>query len=109
MALADLFLLTRARQRIRRLANQLAHNSHRSAWQRVSGQITGMNRQEARGYLRARVAATLSRELRAMGYRKLSARPRHDAQAEGAIEEFKKTSPRAGKRPHARRASTATR
>src|SRR5262245_32073174 len=32
---------------------------------------------------------TLSRELRAMGYRKLSARPRHHAQAEGAIEDFK--------------------
>ena len=30
---------------------------------------------------------TLSRELRKMGYRKLSARPRHHAQAEGAIEE----------------------
>jgi Winged helix-turn helix len=27
-----------------------------------------------------------------MGYRKLSARPRHHAQAEGAIEDFKKTS-----------------
>src|ERR1019366_8989072 len=38
---------------------------------------------------------TLSRELRAMGYRKLSARPRHHAQAVGAIEDFKKTSPRA--------------
>src|SRR5262249_21950886 len=38
---------------------------------------------------------TLSRELRAMGYRKLSARPRHHAQAEGAIGDFKKTSPRA--------------
>jgi hypothetical protein len=35
---------------------------------------------------------TLSRELRKMGYRKLSARPRHHAQAEGAIETFKKTS-----------------
>ena len=35
---------------------------------------------------------TLSRELRAMGYRKLSARPRHHAQAAGAIEDFKKTS-----------------
>jgi hypothetical protein len=32
----------------------------------------------------------LSRELRAMGYRKLSARPRHHEQAEGAIEDFKK-------------------
>jgi transposase len=31
---------------------------------------------------------TLSRVLRAMGYRKLSARPRHHAQAEGAIEDF---------------------
>jgi transposase len=38
---------------------------------------------------------TLSRELRAMGYRKLSARPRHHAQAEGAIEDFKKVSLRA--------------
>ena len=36
---------------------------------------------------------TLSRELRAMGYRKLSARPRHHAQAEGAIETFKKKFP----------------
>ena len=38
---------------------------------------------------------TLSRQLRAMGYRKLSARPRHHAQAESAIEDFKKVSPRA--------------
>jgi transposase len=35
---------------------------------------------------------TLSRELRAMGFRKLSARPRHHEQAEGAIEDFKKIS-----------------
>ncbi len=34
---------------------------------------------------------TLSRELRAMGYRKLSARPCHHAQAAGAIEDFKKS------------------
>ena len=38
---------------------------------------------------------TLSRELRAMGYRKLSARPRHHAQAAGAVEDCKKTSQRA--------------
>ncbi len=37
---------------------------------------------------------TLSREVRAMGYRKLSARPKHHAQGPGAIEAFKKTSPR---------------
>src|SRR6478752_5012841 len=43
---------------------------------------------------RVRVARqTLSRELRAMGYRKLSARPRHHAQVDGAIEAFKKISP----------------
>src|SRR6186997_584182 len=36
---------------------------------------------------------TLGRELRAMRYRKLSARPRHHGQAEGAIEEFKKSLP----------------
>ena len=41
---------------------------------------------------------TLSRELRSLGYRKLSARPRHHAQAEGAIEDFKKASPRAWRR-----------
>ena len=41
---------------------------------------------------------TLSRQLRAMGYRKLSARPRHHAQAEGAIADFKKVSPRASTR-----------
>ena len=33
---------------------------------------------------------TLSRDLRAMGYRKLSARPRHHAQAAGAIEALEK-------------------
>lgn len=36
---------------------------------------------------------TLGRELRAMGFRKLSARPRHYAQNPEAIEAFKKTSP----------------
>jgi transposase len=49
---------------------------------------------------------TLSRELRAMGYRKLSARPRHHAQAEGAIEEYKKTSPRSLTKSRARKASS---
>jgi transposase len=51
---------------------------------------------------------TLSRELRRMGFRKLSARPRHHAQAEGAIEAFKKVSPRAWTRSRASRASAAT-
>ncbi len=37
--------------------------------------------------------ATMSRELNALGYRKISARPRHHAQNEFAIEDFKKTSP----------------
>jgi len=48
---------------------------------------------------------TLSRELRAMGYRKLSARPRHHAQVAGAIENFKKTSPRAWMKSRAKRPS----
>ena len=52
---------------------------------------------------------TLSRELRAMGYRKLSARPRHHAQAEGAIEDFKKTSQRAWMKSRAKRQSTLAR
>ena len=38
---------------------------------------------------------TLSRELRALGYRKLSARPRHHAKSEAAVAAFKKSSPRA--------------
>jgi transposase len=52
---------------------------------------------------------TLSREMRAMGYRKLSARPKHHAQAEGAIETFKKTSPPRWQASRASRASASTR
>jgi len=51
---------------------------------------------------------TLSRELRALGYRKLTARPRHHAQAEGAIEDFKKASPPAWRRSPGTSASTVT-
>ena len=36
---------------------------------------------------------TVSRELHALGYRKLTARPRHQAQEKGTRETFKKTSP----------------
>jgi transposase len=52
---------------------------------------------------------TLSRELRAIGYRKLSARPKHHAQAQGAIEAFKKTSPPRWQASRATRASASTR
>src|ERR1700675_4382767 len=52
---------------------------------------------------------TLSRELRAMGYRKLSARPRHHAQAAGAIEDFKKSSQRACMKSRAKKQSTSAR
>jgi transposase len=50
---------------------------------------------------------TLSRVLRAMGLRKLSARPRHHAQNPEVLEAFKKTSPPAwrGSRSERRRAS----
>ncbi len=48
---------------------------------------------------------TLGRELRAMRYRKLSARPRHHTQAEGAIEAFKKTGLRYWRRSRANTAS----
>jgi transposase len=37
---------------------------------------------------------TLSREVRALGYRKLSARPRHHARSDAAVADFKKVSPR---------------
>jgi transposase len=52
---------------------------------------------------------TLGRELRALGYRKLSARPRHHAQAEGAIEHFKKASLRSWQRSRGRKASSRPR
>ena len=48
---------------------------------------------------------TLGRELKTMGYRKLSARPRHHAQAAGAVEAFKKVSPTSWRRSRERRAS----
>jgi len=48
---------------------------------------------------------TLGRELRAMGYRKLSARPRHHAQAEGAIGLFERPSPPRWRKSRAMRAS----
>ena len=48
---------------------------------------------------------TLSRVVRAMGYRKLSARPKHHAQAEGAIELFKKASPQRWRASRQTRAS----
>jgi len=47
---------------------------------------------------------TLSRELRAMNYRKLSARPRHHAQAEGATDLFKTASQPVWTRSRARKA-----
>jgi transposase len=49
---------------------------------------------------------TLSRELRAIGYRKLSARPRHHAQAAGAIEDFKKVCRSAWRRSGMKKASS---
>jgi transposase len=48
---------------------------------------------------------TLSRELRAIGYRKLSARPRHHAQKAGAVETFKKSGPPHWQRSRTNRAS----
>ena len=49
---------------------------------------------------------TLSRELRALGYRKLSARPRPYAQNEHAAAAFKKRSPTAWRRSHRRSAAS---
>ena len=49
---------------------------------------------------------TLSRELRKMGFRKLSARPRHHEQREGAVEHFKKAFPRLWRRSRRLTAST---
>jgi transposase len=46
---------------------------------------------------------TLSRELRNMGFRKLSARPRHQAKDEETVIAFKKTSPPSSKRQSQKR------
>jgi len=59
-------------------------------------------------YEEFRIAAsedTVSRALRKMGYRKLSARPRHHAQDTQAIEDFKKVSPPAWTKSPPTRAS----
>ena len=45
---------------------------------------------------------TLSRELRALNFRKLSARPRHHAKSEEAVTAFKKVSPRVWRRSRRR-------
>src|SRR5690242_13469605 len=52
---------------------------------------------------------TLSRELRAMNYRKLSARPRHHAKSEAAVSAFKKTSPPVWRRSGRRSAASRSR
>ena len=49
---------------------------------------------------------TLSREVRALGYRKLSARPRHHARSEAAVSAFKKSSPPAWKQSVRRQAAS---
>jgi transposase len=51
---------------------------------------------------------TLSRELRALGYRKLSARPRHYAQDGEAMAAFKKTSPPSWRRSRPKRRKART-
>jgi len=57
---------------------------------------------------RIRVAKqTLSRQLRAMGFRKLSARPRHRAHNQHAAEAFKKISPTSWRRSRAGRPRAA--
>src|SRR5215208_3292554 len=52
---------------------------------------------------------TLSRELRAMNDRKLSARPRHHAKSEAAVSVFKKTSPPVWRRSGRRSAASPSR
>jgi transposase len=52
---------------------------------------------------------TLSRELRAMNYRKLSARPRHHAKSETAVAAFKKTSRPVWRRSGRRSAASRSR
>ena len=60
------------------------------------------------GYAVVIAETKLSAELRQMGYRRVSARPRHHRQAKGAIAAFKKVSPRVWTRSSARRALALT-
>jgi len=64
---------------------------------------------DLRGFRITIAKQTLSRELRAMGYRNTIGPTRHHARAEGAIEDFQKTSPRGLRQLRARRRLTATR
>lgn len=71
--------------------------------------FVGITLDGARGCLRGPDPASmqaLSREVCALGYRKLSARPKHRAQAIGAVETFKKTSPPRWQASRASRTST---
>ena len=68
----------------------------------VRWRITGLCAWILTEFQLAMTRQTLSRELRAMGTRKLSARPRHHTQAAGAVEGFKKPS-RHGLRPSRRK------
>jgi len=84
--------------------------SRRQKWSRCAGPLQRIVDLCQWVFEEFRVAVskqTMSRELRAMNYRKLSARPRHHAQAAGAIEDFKKVSPRAWRRSGAKPASIA--
>ena len=49
---------------------------------------------------------TLGRELRTLGYRRLSARPRHHEKSEAAVAAFKKASPRVWRRSQRRPAAS---
>ncbi len=52
---------------------------------------------------------TLGRELRTLGYRRLSARPRHHEKSEAAVAAFKKASPRVWRRSQRRPAASRSR
>src|ERR1700690_3483171 len=75
----------------------------------VPGRVIDFSQGIYEGFRITVAKQTLSRELRAMGYRKLSARPRHHAQAAGAIEDFKKSSQRAWMKSRAKKRSTSAR
>jgi Winged helix-turn helix len=55
----------------------------------VSWRLVDLGRWLWEGFRASVSKQTLSRELRAMGYRRLSARPRHHAQAEGAMRRYR--------------------
>src|SRR5215211_7107014 len=92
---------------IGRQAEALGPEAVRTRMDLVQGRATSATSVPDSAFF-SKIKSWLLATLRALGYRKLSARPRHHAQAAGAVDAFKKRSPSAWTRSRATRGSIAT-